>query len=312
MTAPSQLISVVVPVYRDGLRALAAARALAAQALPDGIDLEILLVDDGSDDDTAQQLSQSSDPRVRTLRLPRNMGRSAARNAGAGKALGETLVFIDCDCLPAGAHFLATHFNALRGGAIASAGHVTGSGNGFWDRYQHEASLRRERQHARGCQGAGSSQNLAVAKAAFVQAGGFDMAYLYYGFEDRDLLLRLAALGRVAWSAQAIVQHLDALHLGDVARKMAEAGEHTAGLFATRHSEAYRTLGYAAIDVRKQSWLRPLGRLFGPQVPALADRLDPLLARRMPYPIARAVVKMTAALSFLYGTVRSEASKTSV
>lgn len=311
MTAPSQLISVVVPVYRDGLRALAAARALAMQALPDGIDLEILLVDDGSDDDTAQQLSQPLDARVRTLRLPRNMGRSAARNAGAGEALGETLVFMDCDCVPADTHFLITHFETLHDGAIASAGHVTGSGNGFWDRYQCEASLRRERQHARGSQAAGSSQNLAVSKAAFTQVGGFDTAYLHYGFEDRDLLLRLAALGRVAWSAQAVVRHFDALHLGDVARKMAEAGEHTAGLFATRHSEAYRELGYAAIDVRMQPWLRPLGRLLGPHVHALADRLDPLLAQRTPYPVARAAVKMTAALSFLYGTVRSEASKAS-
>jgi GT2 family glycosyltransferase len=311
MTASSQLISVVVPVYRDGLRALAAAQALTAQALSDGVNLEILLVDDGSDDDTLQLLSQPLDPRVRTIHLPRNMGRSAARNAGAGEAIGETLVFMDCDCLPADAHLLATHFDALRAGAVASAGHVTGSGDGFWDRYQREASLRRERQHARGCQGAGSSQNLAVSKAAFVQAGGFDAAYLHYGFEDRDLLLRLAALGRVAWSAQAVVQHLDALHLGEVAHKMAEAGEHTAGLFATRHSQAYRELGYAAIDVRTRPWLRPLGRLLGPHVQTLAERLDPLLAQRMPYPVARTVAKLMTALSFLYGTARSEASKES-
>ncbi len=50
--AARQIISVVIPVYRDGARAVAAAQALLGQRLREGISLQVILVDDGSGDDT--------------------------------------------------------------------------------------------------------------------------------------------------------------------------------------------------------------------------------------------------------------------
>jgi glycosyltransferase involved in cell wall biosynthesis len=303
MNPPEGLISVVIPVFRDGARALTAVHAMLMQVLPTGFDSEVLVVDDGSGDDTVKILTQYEDQRVQVLQLGCNQGRSAARNAGAQQARGEMIVFMDCDCVPAHDDFIAAHLSALQSGFVASTGHVIGTDNGFWGRYQHAASRRRERQFTQGAPYAGSSQNLAVRRSTFEKIGGFDKQYRHYGFEDRDLLLRLAGTGDVAWAANAVVRHLDTLTLPEVSRKMMNAGGQSARYFAKSHPAAYAKLGYAAIDARLHPWLRPIGITMGRLALPVASFLDSLL-ERLPFPMARVLVKTTAAISFLYGTTR--------
>jgi glycosyltransferase involved in cell wall biosynthesis len=297
----ASVVSVVIPVYRDAERARGAVAAILGQALPAGTSLEIVVVDDGSGDGTAEQLARLDEPRMRLRALPHNVGRSAARNAGAMAAQGAALVFMDCDCLPVGDHFIAAHLRALQD-AVASTGRVTGDGTGFWDRYQREASMRRERQHATGVTYAGSSQNLAVRATAFAAIGGFDTGYRRYGFEDRDLLLRLGKQGRIAWAADAEVRHMDALTLKEVSQKMM-AGEHSSARFAHDHPEAYRALGYAALDARLHGWLRPAGLVAAPIAKAAATSIDRSGAlERLPYPAARVLAKTVCAMAYLAGT----------
>lgn len=303
--ARSDIVSVVVPVYRDGTRAIEAVQAIAAQVLPVSTNIEIILVDDGSDDDTPTKLARYAAP-AHVLRLESNAGRSTARNAGARLSSGAVIVFMDCDCMPVGGDFLAAHLATLESGAVASTGSVTGRGDGFWDRYQYEASLRRERQHAAGNPYSGSSQNLAVCKAAFEQVGGFDSGYRQYGFEDRDLLLRLAALGRIAWTPKAVVRHLDTLSLEQVSRKMAEAGEHSSLRFAARHPEAYRALGYARLDARARPWLRFVARPLDAMLMPLSRLLDRQLTKStLPYALKAMLVHLITGASYLVGTART-------
>lgn len=300
-------VCVVLPVYEDGERALDAIGSLLRQALPDGLTMDILVVDDGSKDDTAERIAGVCDQRVELLRLEENRGRSQARNAGSQGSRSQYLVFVDCDCAPTTDWFLSEHVASLKAGAVASTGPVSGSGRGFWDRYQRDASRRRKRQFDNGCTCSGSSQNLAVLRSAFEDVGGFDTTYRQYGFEDRDLLLRLAEIGDIAWTASAEVRHLDALHLQDVCRKMTESGQHSSARFAARHPSAYRQLGYAAVDCRQRTWLRPLASLLGPRMPALAACVEPALHRRwIPYPLRKGMVKVASAVAFMYGTTRAD------
>src|SRR5688572_20259137 len=104
-------VSVVIPMYRDGTRALATSRSMAHQALPADTELEIIVVDDGSGDGSAGLLGEESG--IRLVRLPQNRGRSAARNAGAAVATGSVIVFMDCDCAPSSQDFLANHLTSL-------------------------------------------------------------------------------------------------------------------------------------------------------------------------------------------------------
>lgn len=291
-------ISIVIPMFRDGQRARIAAEAAQKQELPDGIERELIIVDDGSNDGSVDFLQGMQD--IRILQLPENRGRAIARNAGADAALGQAIFFLDCDCLMVGRQFLLHHLAALNAGAIASTGHVTGTA-GFWDRYQRSASARREAQHARGMTWSGSTQNFAVTREALLKVGGFDPAYQRYGFEDRDLLIRLGELGRIAWVSNATVQHLDTISLVSIATKMEEGARHSGAIFSARHPDAYRQLGYGAIDTRLHPWLRPPARLFGPLALRHAGRLDRWLYK-VPYGLASAVVKATTALAYMHGS----------
>ena len=273
-----------------------------AQVLPDGLLCEIIVVDDGSDDDTALLLSTCNAPNVRILRLSRNQGRSAARNAGATHARGEFLAFVDCDCRPATTHFLASHLRMLRNNYIATCGPVAGDGHGFWSRYQSDASARRARQHAQGASFAGSTQNFAVRTEAFRQVGGFDTRYKEYGFEDRDLFVRLSKLGALGWCVDASVVHFDTLTLPGVLGKMHRAGGDSAELFARDHADAYEKLGYAALDTRLHAWLRPVALLLNPLL-GIAPSVDRLLNhRQIPYVLVKPLVKLLVALAYMHGT----------
>ncbi|MDE1962333.1 MAG: glycosyltransferase family 2 protein [Xanthomonadaceae bacterium] len=310
MIGHERLVSVVIPVFRDGVRAVQAVHAVLAQTIPDDCTLEILLVDDASDDDTLAILESINIPQVRVLALPENLGRSGARNRGAEHVRGDFIVFMDCDCLPASSHFVAAHLNVLKS-ASASTGRVTGSGTGFWNHYQRDASRRRERQHAKGIRYSGSSQNLAVRTTAFHAVGGFDTRYREYGFEDRDLLLRLARFGTVDWCADAEVHHMDALTLNGVSAKLRSAGRYSSTTFSQNHPDAYRDLGYAAIDVRHHPCLRPMAAVAAVLTEPFAASLDHIGALEwLPYPFAMRAAKFICAMSFLAGTAEhSSASR---
>lgn len=87
------LISVVVPTFNRGHLLARAVDSVLAQT---HIELELLIVDDGSSDDTAAIVSRYRDPRVRYVRQERS-GAAAARNRGAALAHGNLLTFLDSD-----------------------------------------------------------------------------------------------------------------------------------------------------------------------------------------------------------------------
>jgi GT2 family glycosyltransferase len=301
-------LSVVIPCFKDEERAIDAAMAL-RDNLAVGQEMEIIIVDDGSG--VARQARLLKDVErvegAKLLRLSENVGRSAARNAGARMARGEVVMFMDSDCLPVGDP-LAVHSAALTGGAVASFGDVQGLGDlGFWDHYQRRSSERRARLYASGASFAGSSQNLAVRRDAFLAIGGFDEQYAKYGFEDRDLLIRIAARGRIAYSPDAVVSHRDALSLLGTARKMREGGHHSSGRFRERHPLAYRALGYQRFDVADGPRLVPLARIARRIVEPVARLFDALERRvKIPLSLGAPVVRLVSALAYLDGTLRRE------
>ncbi|MEX0666254.1 MAG: glycosyltransferase family A protein [Acidimicrobiia bacterium] len=85
--------SVVIPTYN---RSSIVPRAISSVLAQTVTDFELIVVDDGSTDDTANVVSAIRDDRIR-LRRQQNGGLSAARNAGAQIARGRWLTFLDDD-----------------------------------------------------------------------------------------------------------------------------------------------------------------------------------------------------------------------
>ena len=91
-TAP--LVSVILPTYN---RARVLPRAIASVLAQTFRDLELIVVDDGSTDDTAAVVAAIPDSRLRYLPGTVNLGDSGARNRGAAQARGKWLAFQDSD-----------------------------------------------------------------------------------------------------------------------------------------------------------------------------------------------------------------------
>jgi glycosyltransferase involved in cell wall biosynthesis len=86
-------VSVVIPTYQHGRylgRAVASVRAQGRD------DLEIVVVDDGSTDETPRVLAELAGPDLRAIRVS-HAGRTAARNRGIRESRGEWVAFLDAD-----------------------------------------------------------------------------------------------------------------------------------------------------------------------------------------------------------------------
>jgi len=86
-------VSVVIPAYNAGRTITAALASVFAQTYRD---FEVIVVDDGSTDDTPRRLADWADYRVVVVRQP-NSGPAHARNEAIARARGRLVAFLDAD-----------------------------------------------------------------------------------------------------------------------------------------------------------------------------------------------------------------------
>lgn len=184
---PLPLTSFVIPCYNHGRFVADAARSALNQ-----IDarVEVLVVDDGSDDGSTPRACDDLEPMgVRVLHQP-NAGLPAARNAGAAHATGEHLVFLDADDWVEPAFTRSLHDELARAPQASHAycqERLTDLGNNViwrvpdWD----PILLLVTNLHPVTC---------LIRRDRFEAVGGFDET-MTEGYEDWDLWLRFASRG---------------------------------------------------------------------------------------------------------------------
>ncbi len=272
-------VTVVVPTHNR--------RALVTQTMRTvlwqrDVDLEVIVVDDGSSDGTEDVIAGLSDPRVRLLRNDKPAGVSVARNLGAAAGRGEWLAFCDDDDLWAPDKLHSQLAAASDSGCRwAYAGQINVSMDlrvvGGAPPLEPDALLRRL-PHSNVVPGGGSG---VVLHRDVAPSPLFDSGYQH--FADWDLWLRLARNGPPAWvprplvgyrvhagarsmDTEGMVAELDMIgrrHGGPVDRAAFYRHVARVSLRADRRRDA---LGYylrAAADGRRGEAVMALGRDLG-------------------------------------------------
>ncbi|WP_299819412.1 glycosyltransferase [uncultured Jannaschia sp.] len=199
------LVSVVIPTWNRAALVAQAASSVLAQTWRD---LELLVVDDGSTDGTAERLARIGDPRLRVIRQS-NGGVARARNRGVAEARGAWIAFLDSDdlwrpeklarqmalMLPLPPRVGFCHTGLEIAGPEGSVAHRAGPSGHIFDAALLDNPVR-----------APTSSGL-VRREAVAAIGGFDPSLP--AIEDWDWLQRVARLYDVAAVPGPLVVYRD-------------------------------------------------------------------------------------------------------
>lgn len=197
--------------------------ALLSQQLPDGAAFEVLVVDNASQDGTAEYLAalMTQDDRVRLLKNARNEGFAAPNNRAFLQARGEFIATLNNDTLPQPgwlAALLAPARRVPRVGSVASKmvfdhapGIIQSAGIGIdragiaWDRLVGRPVQASE---AVAVEVFGASAGAALYRRTMLEElGGFDARFFMY-LEDVDLAWRARLAGwEAVYAPDAVVRH---------------------------------------------------------------------------------------------------------
>jgi GT2 family glycosyltransferase len=275
--------------------------AFARQLLAPGR-FELVVVNDGSSDGTAEMLDALDYPVPIRILHTENRGLAAARNTGLGCARGELVMFVNDDTIPARdcvARHIAAH-RSHRGERLCVLGTFEQPLDALTNtltRYLEQSS----EVFGYGHMESGSRYsafkfmtcNVSVSLAAVRATGAFDESFRHYGCEDTDLGFRLEAAGfSVLFDQTARATHRHVLNLDDLEKRQRTVAAAYVRLFR-KHPHALAQWGHqgrtiascrAQIDsVRDSTGLRQLAAslaetdLGGPAVPRTSILVDTTL-----------------------------------
>jgi glycosyltransferase involved in cell wall biosynthesis len=204
-------VSIIIPVY-NGAATVAGAVACALAQEFDGF--EVIVIDDGSSDNTLSVLRQYSSC-ITVLSQP-NRGAAAARNAGARAARGEFLAFLDADdrWLPGRVSATMSALEASPDAVLAFCDLIPLDPDGT----EHPPTkIGRAPSLAEMLAGGWGPRTSAVTlrKSAFIDCGGFSERFKGCGFEDGYMWLLMRERGEFEYVAEPLViyRNVDFPHL---------------------------------------------------------------------------------------------------
>lgn len=212
-------VSIVMPTYNKAHYTYGALNSLLANT--DVVPFELIVVDNGSTDETPLLLERLDN--VRVQQNANNLGFGTACNSGADMARGEYVCFLNNDTTVSPGWLEALHsvlaadrrIGAVGAKLITPDGRLQEAGSILWrDGSAHGYGrgadpLRAEYNYARDVDFC-SAACLLVRRTLFAALGGFDERYAPAYYEDADLCLAIWQAGfRVAYQPLAVISHYE-------------------------------------------------------------------------------------------------------
>ncbi|MCK9995841.1 MAG: glycosyltransferase family 2 protein [Candidatus Krumholzibacteria bacterium] len=262
-------LSVIIPTMNKVALLEKTLDALSVQDMAPGDEWEIVVVNDGSTDDTGAFLESRQGTGGASLVVvapPANVGRAKARNLGARAARGTWILFLDDDIVaPPGllrAHLALLERNpgcGVIGYAVTDPDLVDAPHFHYLD---SRGVARLQPGPAPGRYFV--TQNASVPRSAFLEVGGFDEEFSTYGFEDMELAFRLeeeAGVGFLALAAP-VPHHVHHHTLTQYLDKKIESGRYSLPHLARLHPARIREMNlHYVVDAQGQPGLTFMGHL---------------------------------------------------
>jgi len=195
-------LSIVIPTHNRPECLTQCLDAIERAASRVTVSFDVTVVDDGSGREARERNKASCDTRAAGyLLLQKNRGMAVARNAGAGRAQGEWIAFIDDDVVVDHSWFeeAARSIAGADERTVGIEGLVMGSGDGVWDREVE-------------CLNGGRYLTCHIMYRApvFRAAGGFDEHFEFEGpyHEDHELAARILQYGTIHFAPTLKATHL--------------------------------------------------------------------------------------------------------
>jgi glycosyltransferase involved in cell wall biosynthesis len=192
-------VSIVLPTYNRLAYLKEAVESVRAQTFADW---ELIIVDDGSTDETLHWLQSLDESVVTVVRLPHTGNRSIVRNRGIGQARSEWIAFIDSDDLwrpdKLTLQMEQLHANQNRRWSCTGVSFIDAHGAPIPQRagvpyHAHSGWILEQ---LLTFNASATMSTLVVHRSLLDEVGGFDESFAHY--EDYDLALRLATHSEIA------------------------------------------------------------------------------------------------------------------
>jgi glycosyltransferase involved in cell wall biosynthesis len=280
-------VSVVVPT-RDRLSLLR--RAVASALAQEGVEVEVIVVDDGSTDGTRAWLETQREPRLRSAYTAPGGGVARARNAGLEAAVGEWVAFLDDDDFWAPT-YLVRQVDAAHSAqaALCAASAVVVSPAGDVLQVLRSPAGRDLRIAVFGENVFGGPSRVLVRTDAARDAGGFDPALAVLA--DWDLWIRV--LDRYAATVTADPLVAVTQHAGNMQVTHVDAIEDEIAIIRAKHEAAAAAMGREVGSPELYRWVASQYRRAGRR--GRAARTYVAISRR--YGIPRDLVRAAGVLA---------------
>ncbi|MBU1202677.1 glycosyltransferase [Patescibacteria group bacterium] len=163
-------------------------KCLEALLAQDFSEYEIVIVNDGSTDDTKEFLDSLSDPKIKIIHHKKNLGLSVARNTGIKNTYYDIIAFTDDDCLPEKnwlSQLVAGFDSENVGLVIGQVFYIDKNYKGYFP----ERLVQNIKAHWP------MGANVAYHKKVFDTCGYFDPQFFKYNNEDSEMAIRTVSYG---------------------------------------------------------------------------------------------------------------------